>query len=160
MAAFLALSVLPACSTNGVGDRFSAVGHDPAQARMLAEARELYARRAYGKASKLYEKSVELDAKSPSAWLGLAATYDQIGRFDLADKAYSRVTHLIGDTPQVLNNKGYSYLLRGRLDEAKHTLAAAYRGAPDDDHIKHNITLLNTKLAELGRPVVAVDFVE
>lgn len=137
-----------------------AIGHDPASVRTIAEAKVLYGKREFGKATKRYESAVEQDPKNPAAWLGLAASYDQVGRFDLADKAYARLTELVGDTPQVLNNKGYSYLLRGELDSAKHALAAAHRSAPDDTRIQHNISLLNTKLAAVGKPVLAVSFVE
>ncbi|MEZ5801764.1 MAG: hypothetical protein R3D29_16475 [Nitratireductor sp.] len=48
-----------------------------------------------------------------AAWVGLAASYDQLGRFDNSDRAHDQLAKLKGDDPRILNNRGYSYLLRG-----------------------------------------------
>ena len=91
------------------------------------------------------------------AWLGLAASYDQIGRFDQADKAYGKTQELMGSTPSVLNNLGYSYILRGNLDRARSTLAAAYTGDPRNPYIKNNIDILNERLVNLGKPPMVMN---
>ena len=54
---------------------------------------------------------------------------------------------LIGSRALVLNNMGYSYLLRGDLEKSKVTLAAAYRTDPENPYVMGNIDLLNEKLA-------------
>ena len=41
----------------------------------------------YGLAERNYRKAVEVTPKDAEAWLGLAASYDRLRRFDLADKA-------------------------------------------------------------------------
>src|SRR5262249_18841631 len=40
----------------------------------------------YGLAEEKFRKAVEVTPKDAEAWLGLAASYDQLRRFDLADK--------------------------------------------------------------------------
>ncbi len=41
-----------------------------------------------------------------SAWIGLAASYDRLGRFDLADLAYRHAIWLEGENYIILNNRG------------------------------------------------------
>src|SRR5262249_10814437 len=48
----------------------------------------------YGSAEEKFRKAVEVTPKDAEAWLGLAASYDQLRRFDLADKAYDKVLAL------------------------------------------------------------------
>ena len=69
----------------------------------------------YGLAEHYFQDAVEKAPKDITAWIGLAASYDRLGRFDLADRAYHSAIRLEGETVQILNNEGYSYLLRGEL---------------------------------------------
>jgi hypothetical protein len=48
-----------------------------------------------------------------------------LGRFDLADRSYAAAAKLVGDTPSLLNNEGYSYMLRGDLRRARAKFDAA-----------------------------------
>ena len=50
----------------------------------------------------------------------------------------------------MLNNLGYSYLLRGNLDRSRKTLEAAYKSDPSNPYILNNIDILNQRLATLG----------
>lgn len=111
----------------------------------------------YGLAIDAFSKTVEGDPSNPEAWLGLAASYDQTGRYDQADRAYAKVQELVGPTPSVLNNLGYSYLLRGQLDRSGETLMAAYRGDPQNPYILNNIDILNARRAALGKPPLAIE---
>jgi Flp pilus assembly protein TadD len=129
----------------------------PETVKLVAEGKRQYSEGHYGLAVDAFAKSVEIDALNPEAWLGLAASYDQIGRFDAADKAYNKVQTLIGQTPSVLNNLGYSYLLRGNLDKARGTLAAAYHGDPGNPYIVNNIDILNQRLVTLGQPPMVMN---
>ena len=110
----------------------------------------------FGLAEKHYRLAVEKTPRSAEAWLGLAASYDQLRRFDLADKAYTSARQLVGDRPSILNNIGYSYILRSDLEKAKHKLLEAYNKDPDNPHIMNNIEILNQSLIENGRAVVVV----
>ena len=50
---------------------------------------------------------------------------DRLKRFDLADHAYDEVLKFAGPTPAILNNQGYSYIVRGEYDRAREKLLAA-----------------------------------
>ena len=104
----------------------------------------------FGLAEKSYRKAVEVTPRDAEAWIGLAASYDRMRRFDLADRAYEQAVKLVGRTPLMLNNLGYSQLLRGDLRKARKYFLAAYDGDPDNPVIRNNIELLN----ESGKRVV------
>jgi Flp pilus assembly protein TadD len=97
----------------------------------------------YGLAEKAFRKAIEEDHNNAEAWLGLAASYDRLKRFDLADRAYDVVVKLVGYTPTVLNNLGYHQLLRGNRDVAGKNLAAAQNGDPKNPFIRNNLLLMN-----------------
>ena len=67
----------------------------------------------YGLAERYFRRAVESGPREADAWLGLAASYDRLRRFDLADRAYNQLYGLVGRTPEILNNQGYSMMLRG-----------------------------------------------
>jgi Flp pilus assembly protein TadD len=79
-----------------------------------------------------------------TAWIGLAASYDRIGRFDLADRAYGVAISLVRETTEILNNQGYSYMLRGDLRRARAKFLKAYQREPDNPTIINNLQLLNS----------------
>jgi Flp pilus assembly protein TadD len=96
----------------------------------------------YGLAELHFRRAVEATGDA-EAWLGLAATYDQLKRFELADRAYREVLKRTGPTPELLNNRGYSYLLRGDLRRASQDLSTAAAKAPDDERIRNNLKALD-----------------
>ncbi|MBF0335716.1 MAG: hypothetical protein HQL40_19095, partial [Alphaproteobacteria bacterium] len=51
--------------------------------------------------------------RTPRTLNGLAAAWDQLGRFDLADALYGEALAMAPDDPQTLNNMGWSQLVRG-----------------------------------------------
>jgi Flp pilus assembly protein TadD len=97
----------------------------------------------YGLAERYFRKAVESDAKDAEAWLGLAAAYDRLRRFDLADRAYEEVIRIVGPTPEILNNQGYSFILRGNFSRAREILLAARAREPGNPYIENNIALLD-----------------
>jgi Flp pilus assembly protein TadD len=97
---------------------------------------------AWGLAERSFRKAVEQHPKDAEAWLGLAASYDRLRRFDLADRAYANVIKLVGPTPEILNNQGFSYLLRGDYARARTTLLAARAKDPDSPYIQNNLQML------------------
>lgn len=154
----LAAVMMAGCSTAGVPDiETSALQEDPRRPSEIEKARAQFKAEHYGKAAEAFRVAVEAEPKNPEAWLGLAASYDQVGRFDLADEAYERLAELIGDTPEILNNRGYSYLLRGDFERSRKLLITAYAKDPDNVLIRNNIELLNMKLASVGRAPVLVN---
>jgi Flp pilus assembly protein TadD len=100
----------------------------------------------FGLAEKHFRRAVEAGrlpaGRGGEAWLGLAAAYDKLRRFELADRAYQQAIKIAGPTPEILNNQGYSYLLRGDYARARKTLAEAQARDPDNPHIRNNIRLL------------------
>ncbi len=96
----------------------------------------------YGLAEKNFRKSVELHPTNAEAWLGLAASYDQLGLFSRSDRAYRQAIKLVGPKPAILNNQGYSQMLRGNKRQARKLLRKASRMDPDNARIKGNIDLL------------------
>lgn len=96
----------------------------------------------YGLAEKHFRKAVELNAANASGWLGLAASYDQLGRFDFADRAYEQLIKVAGRKPEVVSNQGYSYLLRGDFKRARELLTEAKKLMPDNKRVVANLKLL------------------
>ena len=96
----------------------------------------------YGLAEKHYRRAVESHPRDAEAWLGLAASYDRLRRFDLADRAYGQAIRIVGPTVEILNNQGYSYMLRGDYRRAREKLAAAQRREPDNKFVLSNLQLL------------------
>lgn len=97
----------------------------------------------YGLAERYFRKAVESGPKEAEAWLGLAAAYDRLRRFDMADRAYEELIKVAGPTPEILNNQGYSYMLRGDFNRAREILLQARAKAPDNPYIRNNLALLD-----------------
>jgi Flp pilus assembly protein TadD len=108
----------------------------------LRKAKVHYRNGDYGQAEINYRKAVEVTPTDAEAWLGLAASYDQLRRFDLADNAYARALALDGKNPTILNNAGYSQLLRGNTERARQLLLKAYEIDPGNPYILNNLALL------------------
>lgn len=105
----------------------------------LAKGKAHFVKGNYGLAETHFRKAVELRPGDGEAWLGLAASYDRLGRFDLADRAYEALLRIEGRLPRIVNNMGYSQLLRGNRDKARKLFLEAKRKMPDDPVIAANI---------------------
>jgi tetratricopeptide (TPR) repeat protein len=90
------------------------------------------------------QDAVEKSPEDVMAWIGLAASYDRLGRFDLADHAYGAAAKLEGETPRLINNEGYSYMLRGDLKAARAKFHQALKLDPNNQ-----TTLNKYKIDEL-----------
>ncbi len=108
----------------------------------LIKAQGYFHREEYGLAEKYFRQASEENPKSLDAWLGLAASYDQLKRFELANRSYRRAIKIGGRTSTLLNNWGYSYLLRGNVVEARKKLLAAYELEPKNKAVNANLDLL------------------
>lgn len=105
----------------------------------------------FGIAERYFRDAVEKAPKDASAWIGLAASYDRLGRFDLADRAYRQAFLLVGETTALLNNRGYSYMLRGDLKAARKDLLKAYEREPGNPTINNNLKLLDSSASFITR---------
>lgn len=117
----------------------------------VAAAKNQFRQENYGNSGALFYKAVQLAPNDGEAWLGLGASCDRIRRFDLSDYAYRKAYPLIGTTPAYFNNVGYSYLLRGKLQEARRNFLKAYELAPNDPTIRNNLELLSTSVKSIER---------
>ena len=102
-----------------------------------------YREKNYGLAEQHFRRAAEKLPRDGEAWLGLAASYDRLKRYDLADRAYREALSIFGPRPEVINNIGYSYLLRGDLRRARAKFAEAQRKDPDNPTIANNIALVD-----------------
>jgi Flp pilus assembly protein TadD len=113
---------------------------------------EQFNRGNYGIAQRYFKDAVEKSPKDLTAWIGLAASYDRLRRFDLADQAYGQAIRLGGVTVQILNDQGYSYMLRGNLSAARRKFEQAYSLDPTNPVIVNNLELLNGSRRFIERP--------
>jgi len=146
--ALASLLVLAACSAlSGFGDRTSALADVPdlqfySSDEAVAKAKVHYKERNYGYAASFYKRAVEVAPNDPDALTGLAASYDRLHRFDLADRVYAALYKAEGGTLSYYNNVGYSYLLRGDLQRARASFLKAYDLDPENVVVANNLQLL------------------
>ena len=117
------------------------LGGDPGDDLTLGKRH--YREKNYGLAEQHFRRAAEKLPRDGEAWLGLAASYDRLKRYDLADRAYREALSIFGPRPEVINNIGYSYLLRGDLRRARAKFAEAQRKDPDNPTIANNIALVD-----------------
>jgi tetratricopeptide (TPR) repeat protein len=106
----------------------------------------------YALAEQHFRKAVEKYPNDAEAWVGLAASYDRLRRFDLADRAYKEAIRIVGRTPEILNNQGFSYMLRGEYRRSRATLKKAQELDPHNPYILNNLNLLEL-VARKGKGV-------
>jgi Flp pilus assembly protein TadD len=126
------------------------LGSDPKDD--LSVAKQHFRQENYGLAEHYFRRAAESHPRDGEAWLGLAASYDRLRRFELADRAYKQAIAIAGPTPEVLNNLGYSYMLRGDYRRAREKLAEAKAADPGNPYIINNIKLLEES-ARKGKSV-------
>lgn len=114
--------------------------------KLLAAAKNHFREGNYGHAQKAYQKAVEIFPNDPEAWLGLAASYDRLRRFDQSDLAYRKLAGMLGGRPEYYNNVGYSYMLRGDLVRARQSFLKAYELDPSNERTANNIELLRSSM--------------
>jgi Flp pilus assembly protein TadD len=147
----LLLAPLYGCSSLDFGSSFGGAPQPVAQLPdtgnmtadvALASARSHFRNSDFGYSAELYKKVVELSPKNPEGYVGLGASYDQLGRFDLSDRVYATLYKLTGGTTQYYNNLGYSYLLRGDTKSALANFRKANSIDPGNVVVANNLRLL------------------
>jgi Flp pilus assembly protein TadD len=117
----------------------------------LRLATEHFNRGHFGLAERYFRDAVEKAPRDVAAWVGLAASYDRLARFDLADRAYASAIGLAGETTQILNNQGYSYMLRGDVKKARERFMKAAQREPNNPMIANNLRLLDSSYRYVQR---------
>jgi Flp pilus assembly protein TadD len=97
-----------------------------------------------GNAISYFTRAVDAFPQNAAAWIGLASCYDRIKKFQLADRAYHKALVITGENVVYLNNRGYSFLLRGDIQKAREYFQKAKRLAPADPTIANNLTMTET----------------
>lgn len=152
--ALVTVSVLAGCSSlAGVGgSSFGSNALKPTEVANLGsydaptalrEAKAHFRNADYGYSATLYQRVVELDPKNQQGYVGLGASYDRLGRFDLSDRVYAALFQISGGTAQYYNNVGYSYMLRGNLTAALTNFRKARTLDPNNAIVANNIQLLS-----------------
>ncbi|CAM5319237.1 hypothetical protein ATER59S_00995 [Aquamicrobium terrae] len=143
----LVSSVLSACVTGApdvdpVGSNYERIEVPPTGGDPAIPAQRAFAAGNYAHAARYFEQALERDPERKDALLGVAASYDQIGRFDLSDPVYEKASVAMPDDPALLNNLGYSHLLRGDLQNAQAYFVRAAKSTPVHPTIDGNRRLL------------------
>jgi tetratricopeptide (TPR) repeat protein len=102
----------------------------------------------FGLAEKSFRTAVEKHPRDAEAWVGLAATYDRLHRFDLADRAYNEAMRIVGPTVEILNDEGFSYMLRGDFSHANRLLHQALAKDPSNPYVQANLQLLQESASQ------------
>jgi len=116
----------------------------------LAQGRGHFRSNDFGYSAAYFKKAVEMAPHNPEGYVGLGASYDRLGRFDLSDRVYAALVKLTGPSVQYYNNIGYSMMLRGDLKHALTYFHKAEALDPDNIVIANNIQLLTDAAARAG----------
>lgn len=154
---FVVAALVSACLGNrgNGGDPALVAGDDrkglftlvPKSEKPLAKAKLHFKNEDYGLAEKYFRQAVEENSNQTSAWLGLAAAYDRLRRFDLAARAYKVVIKQTGYTAAVHNNLGYHHYLQGHLNKARKHFNAALAKDPGNPYVLNNLEMLESPSA-------------
>jgi Flp pilus assembly protein TadD len=118
----------------------------------LSLGKKYYRANNFGFAEKYFRRAVEQHPRDAEAWLGLAASYDRLRRFDLADRAYAEAFRIVGPTVELLNDEGFSYMLRGDYARAHKILQQAAAKDPANPYVQANMQLLEDSV-RLGKAI-------
>jgi len=116
----------------------------------LALGKRHYHEENYGLAELHFRRVAEKEnvpaQRKAEAFVGLGASYDRLKRFELADRAYHAAIAILGPTPEILNNQGFSYMLRGDYSRAHKKLTEALALDPTNPYIRNNLELLEKSM--------------
>ncbi len=99
------------------------------------------------------QRAVEMDPSLWRAWNGIASYYDTKGAWNEAVAAYDAALAERPDDAMIRNNRGFSYFMQGKLDEAIADLQRALQLDPELEPARANLRLA---LAWSGRYVHAL----
>jgi Flp pilus assembly protein TadD len=150
---------LCACSTAGkIGGDTSAAAETtgsvtpPAKSAAHAEplddlqlGKKYFASHNYDLAVQSFRSAVEKHPGEAAGWIGLATSYDRLHRFELADEAYRKAIGIAGETAEILNDQGYSLMLRGDYARAQMKFEAAEAKDPANPYVQDNMRLLSER---------------
>ena len=99
-------------------------------------------------AEKLLERATNYPTATWRAWNVRGVAADYRANWSVADESYARSAALAPNRAEVLNNAGWSYLARGRWDEALRKFEQAYALDPKSSRIAANLELARAAMSE------------
>lgn len=93
------------------------------------------------RAAGLLGRAVALSPTRWKSWNMLGVLADRAAQWSVADDAYARARAVRPDEPEILNNIGYSLVLRGKSADALPWLARAARLDPASSAIANNLVV-------------------
>jgi Flp pilus assembly protein TadD len=129
-------------STGGSGAAIDPSGRPKPGDEDIKLGKEHFRNANYGLAEKHFRAAVERAPDALEPVIGLAASYDQLGRFDMSDRLYTEAMRMSGGSATVLNNRGYSYYLRRDFKRARSDFQQALRKEPGNEMARRNMALL------------------
>jgi Tfp pilus assembly protein PilF len=152
--------------SNGQTSNYKWTQNPPVQASSqdpYALGKKQFAGGLYGMALKNFRVALVREPKSLDRLNAVAATYDKLGRFDLAERYYARALGVDPNSVQTLNNIGYSFLMQKDYVSARYYLNQAAKVARAEDTYTNvvgaNLVSLDmaegrtTAVATLQRPI-------
>ncbi len=144
-AALALTALLAGCSmaapADGVRPVLSLGGGSIDMADPVARGKALLAMGQYGLAIEALQGALAQEPDAAKTLNALAVAYDKIGRHDLADRYFGEALALDPRSVAVLNNWGYSRLLRGDLASARDLLEEAAAQDAGSAVVAGNLTL-------------------
>lgn len=108
----------------------------------IAAARTAFETGNFGFSARYFQQALETDPGNMEACLGLAASYDWLYRFDLADQAYGACRKIDDKNFLYYNNVGFSQLLRGELGKASVNFSQADALSPGHPVVQTNLKIV------------------
>jgi Flp pilus assembly protein TadD len=99
-------------------------------------------------AESLVDKAITSGNASWKAWNAKGVLLDFRGDWEGADKAFANASKMKPDEPDILNNRGWSLILRGKWEEAINPLEQALILDPKSSRIQNNLELARAALAD------------
>ena len=117
----IAVLALPNCSMNRIAVRAIPDGYGaaPSASSALDAGRNFFRRGEYALATVSFRRSLREDGENVDAYNGLAASYDQLNRFDLSRRYYELALAIAPEDGRVLRNLARSFARQGETFAAR-----------------------------------------
>lgn len=102
-----------------------------------------YKQGSYWGAKEYLEKATLIDPEMYAAWNTLGLTLMYLKKYSEADTAFSTAIAMNPDTAEYLNNLAVAESRMGKIDQAKQTIAKAYKIASSNEKIRKNKEILD-----------------
>jgi tetratricopeptide (TPR) repeat protein len=126
-----------------------------AQSEQLAK--NYFDRGEFGKAENIYERLVDQDPYNASFFYGLIATYQQLEKYDEAEKLLKHRVNNTANAPHFLVELGHNFELQGENNQADKLYSEALRAIESRPNYAFSIARTFEKYSKLDRAVTAYE---